>query len=117
MDEANVTFLPAKWVRGIGSSDLTLYNVNSGRELVLSGIDAVVLVTGRTPVDGLSAGLEGKVAQLFVIGDALGVRSMAAATYEGQKFARMIGEPEAPNSVAQAYFAANDPAVYPAPAG
>ena len=49
--------------------------------------------------------LEGKVPQLFTIGDALGVRPLATAAYEGQKFARLIGEPDAPRNVAEVYFA------------
>ncbi|MFV8817546.1 FAD-dependent oxidoreductase [Haliea sp. E17] len=117
MAEANVAHLPATWVRSIGASHLALFDVNSGRESTLSGIDAVVLATGRLPVDELSLALEGKVAQLFTIGDALAVRPFAAAAYEGQKFARLIGETGAPHSVSQAYFRDDDPAVYPTPAG
>lgn len=117
MDEANVAFRPATWVRSIGERDLQVFDVNSGRESVIEGVDAVVLVTGRTSVDTLSSGLEGKVGQLFVIGDAMGVRPLATATYEAHKFARLIGEPGAPANVAEAYFAADDPSVYPAPAG
>ncbi|MGA7050101.1 MAG: hypothetical protein WBZ37_02310, partial [Mycobacterium sp.] len=53
--------------------------------------------------------LEGKVPQLFTIGDALGVRPLATAAYEGQKFARLIGEPGAPRNVAEVYFTADAP--------
>jgi hypothetical protein len=60
--------------------------------------------------------LEGKVAQLFTIGDALAVRPLATAAFEGQKFARLIGEPGAPKSVSEAYFRSDDAGVYPAPA-
>jgi hypothetical protein len=41
------------------------------------------------------------------------VRPFATAAFEGQKFARMIGEPDAPKSVSEAYFRSDDPSVYP----
>jgi len=56
-----------------------------------------------------------KFPQLFTIGDALAARPLAAATYEGQKFARLIGEPSAPRSIADASFAPDDPSLTPLP--
>jgi hypothetical protein len=41
---------------------------------------------------------------------------MAAATFEGQMFARMIGEPDAPSSFEEAYWPSTDPAILPKPA-
>ncbi len=114
---AGVEFRPTSWVRAIGVREVQTYGVIDGREETISGVDAVVLVTGRASCDSLVSALEGRVGQLFVIGDALAVRPLAAAAYEGQKFARLIGETDAPESVAQAYFASDDPQVYPAPAG
>ena len=116
MLEANVEFRPATWVRRIGVNNLELFDVNSGRETTMDGVDAVVLATGRISVDGIARELEGKVKQLFTIGDALAVRPLATAAFEGQKFARLIGEPDAPTSISQAYFRSDDPSVYPAPA-
>ena len=116
MDQANVSLRTATWIRSIGDRDLQVFDVNSGRESTIEGVNAVVLATGRVSVDPVSAELDGKVPQLFTIGDALSVRPFATATYEAQKFARLIGEADAPKSVAEAYFAADDPAVYPAPA-
>jgi pyruvate/2-oxoglutarate dehydrogenase complex dihydrolipoamide dehydrogenase (E3) component len=115
--EAGVSFHGATWARRIGDRDVTIFDIASGRDSVIADVDAVVLATGRIPVDGIACELEGKVAQLFTIGDALCVRPMATAAYEGQKFARLIGEPGAAGSVAEVYFAADDPSVYPAPAG
>jgi 2,4-dienoyl-CoA reductase-like NADH-dependent reductase (Old Yellow Enzyme family) len=114
---AGVDFRPATWARGIGPREVATYAVYGGREAVIAEVDAVVLATGRQCRDGLAAGLEGKVAQLFTIGDALAVRPFATAAYEGQKFARLIGEPGAPRSVGEAYFRPDDPAVFPTPAG
>ena len=53
---------------------------------------------------------------MFTVGDALAVRFWAAATFEAQKFARLIGEDGAPASVGAAWFASDDMAAYPAPA-
>jgi dimethylglycine catabolism A len=117
MLEANVEFRAATWVRRIGDHDLELFDVNSGRTSIMSHVDAVVLATGRIPVDAVARELDGKVPQLFTIGDALAVRPLATAAFEGQKFARLIGEPGAPKSITEAYFRPDDANVYPASAG
>ncbi|CAN7240671.1 FAD-dependent oxidoreductase [Phenylobacterium sp. LjRoot219] len=114
--EAGVRFVPSTWVRAIGPREVAVFEVATGRASVLEAVDAVVLVTGREPVDDLAVALEGKVAQLFTIGDALAVRPLATAAYEGQKFARLIGEPDAPATTAEAYFRAEDLNTFPAPA-
>jgi 2,4-dienoyl-CoA reductase-like NADH-dependent reductase (Old Yellow Enzyme family) len=116
LSDASVTFTASTWVREIGTRDVHVFDVISERQSVIAGVDAVVLVTGRLSVDGLAGELEGKVGQVFTIGDALSVRPLATAAYEGQKFARLIGEPGAPKSVGEAYFRSDDPSVYPAPA-
>jgi 2,4-dienoyl-CoA reductase-like NADH-dependent reductase (Old Yellow Enzyme family) len=117
MAEANVVFQPVTWVRSIGDSDVQTFDVHSDRESVITGVDAVVLATGRIPVDGIARELDGQIAQLFTIGDALGVRPLATAAYEGQKFARLIGEPDAPRTIAEAYFLLDDVAIRSATTG
>jgi dimethylglycine catabolism A len=112
---AKVDFRAATWVRAIGEHEVAAYAVFGGREETITDVDAVVLATGRQCVDSLAGQLEGKVAQLFTIGDALCVRPWATAVYEGHKFAWLIGEADAPNTVGEAYFRREDPAVYPAP--
>jgi 2,4-dienoyl-CoA reductase-like NADH-dependent reductase (Old Yellow Enzyme family) len=109
----NLSFTPATWISSIGDHELTLYDVFTEAQRVISGVDALVLSTGRLPEDGLARRLEGRVAQLFTIGDALAVRPFAAAAYEGHKFARYIGEPDAPKSFGEAYFRPNAPDVFP----
>jgi len=115
MKVAGVRFAPTSWIRSIGEGEVTLYDIHTGEERV-EAADAVVLCTGRVPQDALARELEGKVAQLFTIGDALSARMFAAASYEGQKFARLIGEPGAPATFREAWFRADDPAVNPFPA-
>jgi 2,4-dienoyl-CoA reductase-like NADH-dependent reductase (Old Yellow Enzyme family)/thioredoxin reductase len=116
LKRAGVSFVPAHWVRRIGQRSVTLYDVHTDIEEVVVGVDAVVLATGRVPIDGLARALDGRVPQLFTIGDALAVRPFATAPYEGQKFARLIGEPGAPASVREAYFRPDDPETMPYPA-
>ena len=76
----------------------------------------VVLVTGREPVDAIARALEGKLRQLFTIGDALSARMLAAAVYEGHKFARAIGEADAPGTTSEAWFRADPQELLPFPA-
>lgn len=116
MKSAGVRFQPTTWVRRIGDHTITLYDLHTDEERTIEGVDAVILSTGRVPQDALSRELEGRVAQLFTIGDALAARPLAAATYEAQKFARHIGEPDAPTTVCDAFFRADDPATTPFPA-
>jgi hypothetical protein len=42
---------------------------------------------------------------------------MATASYEGHKVARLVGEPDAPATIGEAWYRTDDPAIYPAPAG
>jgi 2,4-dienoyl-CoA reductase-like NADH-dependent reductase (Old Yellow Enzyme family) len=114
---AGVIFSPSTYIRSIGEREVIAYDVFTERERVIKGLDAVVLATGRVPVSGLARELEGKVAQLYTVGDALAARPFATAAYEGQKFARYIGEPDAPRTVSEAYFlTTNAPELMPLPA-
>ncbi|MDE8650096.1 FAD-dependent oxidoreductase [Novosphingobium album (ex Liu et al. 2023)] len=115
MKRAGVELWPSTWLREIGEGSITLYDVHTG-DAMAEPADAVVLATGRVPQDGLARALEGKVAQLFTIGDALAARMLAAAPFEGHKFARLIGEPGAPASIADAWFAPDPLSVMPFPA-
>lgn len=101
--ERGVILRPATWVRRITKRTIVFYDVHTNEEFE-EPADAVVLVTGRIPEDDLCRQLDGQVRQLFCIGDAMAVRMLAAATYEGQKFARLIGEPDAPETMRDAWF-------------
>jgi 2,4-dienoyl-CoA reductase-like NADH-dependent reductase (Old Yellow Enzyme family)/thioredoxin reductase len=100
----------------IGDHRLTAYDVFTNAAYEIEGVDAVVLVTMRRPDTALAAQLEGKVGQLFPVGDALAPRGLREATFEGQMFARMLGEPDAPTSFADAYFAPYPADSFPKPA-
>ena len=106
---AGVTFSPTTYIRKIGDHAVTTFDVYSEQERTIDGVSAVVLATARIPVNRLESELEGAVPQLFTVGDALAARMFAHASFEGQKFARLIGEPDAPRSFADAYFQDNPP--------
>jgi pyruvate/2-oxoglutarate dehydrogenase complex dihydrolipoamide dehydrogenase (E3) component len=110
-----VRHVPGHWASRIEPGAVILRDVHTGEER-REAADAVVLATGRVPQDGLARALEGKVAQLFTVGDALAARMLAAATYEGHRFARLVGEAGAPADFAEAFFASDDPATFPFPA-
>lgn len=115
MKRAGVKLRPTTWIRAIGPDAATLYDVHTQFEWQ-EPADAVILSTAREPIDALARELEGFVPQVFVIGDALAARMFAAAPYEGQKFARLIGEPAAPATTGEAFFRPDDPIVNLAPA-
>jgi pyruvate/2-oxoglutarate dehydrogenase complex dihydrolipoamide dehydrogenase (E3) component len=116
MKSAGVRFLPTTWVRSIGDKRVTLYDVHTDAERSIEGVDALILATGRIPQAQLAMELEGRVSQLFTIGDALAARPLAAASYEGQKFARYIGEANAPATICETFFRPDDPDTMPFPA-
>jgi hypothetical protein len=79
-------------------------------------VDAVVLVGSRVATSTLDLELSGRVRQLYVIGDALAPRTLGAAAYEGQRFARLIGRPGAPATTDDALMAPGDPSMAARPA-
>ena len=56
---------------------------------------------------------EGRVAQVFAVGDALAPRGLTEAIHEGHRFARLIGEPGGPTDFMDAYLRPWDPASFP----
>jgi 2,4-dienoyl-CoA reductase-like NADH-dependent reductase (Old Yellow Enzyme family)/thioredoxin reductase len=113
---AGVTLSPNTYIKSIGEHDVIAFDVFSDTERVINNVDAVILAGGREQVNDLEKGLDGKVSQLFVVGDALAVRMWSTASYEGQKFARYIGESGAPTSIDDVFFAPDDPDLMPFPA-
>jgi pyruvate/2-oxoglutarate dehydrogenase complex dihydrolipoamide dehydrogenase (E3) component len=104
--DAGVKIETTSYLRSIGEGEVIAYDVYSQEERVIDGVDAVILSTGRIAVNELEKALDGKVPQLFAIGDAAAARIWPVASYEGQKFARLIGEPNAPKTMGEVYFGA-----------
>lgn len=116
LKKANVTLHSTTYIRTIDAHSVVAYDVITGAEQHFAPVVAVVLCTSRLPVDDLSTSLVGRVPQVFTIGDAYAARPVATAAYEGYKFAMYIGDPAAPHTTGEAYFAANAPEVTPTPA-
>jgi len=62
----------------------------SGEETTLAGFDTVVLALGAVSVNTLQPQIEGRVSELYVIGDALKARQAIQAIEEGAKTALRI---------------------------
>jgi 2,4-dienoyl-CoA reductase-like NADH-dependent reductase (Old Yellow Enzyme family) len=103
------------YVREIVGDEAVVYDIHTEQE-ERRQVDAVVLATRRRSVGGLEAELAGKVAQVFLIGDALSPRSLGEATYEGHRFARLIGAEGAARSTDEALLEDPSASVFPGPA-
>lgn len=110
---AGVKIVPQTWVTEIGRHRVSLEDLTYRTERTIDQVDAVILATMRQPVDILSS-LSVKVPYMYVIGDALAPRGLREATYEGYRFARVIGEPDMPKSVMDAFWNAAMPTMRPA---
>jgi hypothetical protein len=63
----------------------------------------------REPIGAeLREALDGRVPYVYIVGDALAPRLLREATYEGHRFARVIGEDDAPASVEDELFRADE---------
>jgi hypothetical protein len=113
---AKVKITPTSYIKNIGKNEVTITNVYTEEERTITGVAAVVLSTGRESVNDLAKELDGKIGQLFTVGDALAARVFANASYEGQKFARLIGEPGAPKTFCETFFMKDPAEYYPEPA-
>lgn len=113
MAAAGVNMIANSWIAEIAEDSVMAYDIYSERRTGIKNVSQVVLCTGRVPHNDLEYEMAGKVEQLFVVGDALAPRIWAAAAYEGHKFARMVGEPEAPTTFAEAYFRKDPDTLYP----
>lgn len=115
LQQLGVTFLTGHYIKSIEPGRVTVFDFLSNLEQTRPA-DAVVLATMRRQASTLDADLEGKVPQLFVVGDALAPRALFDATYEGHRFARLVGDPEAPRNMAEALFSPSPDSMFPAPA-
>jgi dimethylamine/trimethylamine dehydrogenase len=113
MRAAGVRFHTSTHIREIGDGTVTLIDLPTGGSSEL-GVDGVVLATMRVPLTELADALAGSVPFVYLIGDAQSPRSLPEATYEGHRFARVIGEPGMPKSVSHAMFARSAQADRPA---
>jgi 2,4-dienoyl-CoA reductase-like NADH-dependent reductase (Old Yellow Enzyme family) len=113
LSQAGVAVTTGAAVTVIGERSVSL---SKGGRTLERAVDAVVLACSRVAAPTIEASLVERVAQVYVIGDALAPRSLAAATYEGQRFARLIGTPGAPATTDHALALPPDRSMTPRPA-
>jgi mycofactocin system FadH/OYE family oxidoreductase 2 len=82
------------WAGGIDSSTVTVFNLYTGGQSVIEGVDTVVLATGPKANDGLYFELKDSVPNLHRIGDCLAPRKLDHAIYEGELAGRELWDPE-----------------------
>jgi 2,4-dienoyl-CoA reductase-like NADH-dependent reductase (Old Yellow Enzyme family)/thioredoxin reductase len=89
LTEHGVVMRPLTAAVRLSGKSLTVRHVLTRLETQVSGIDNLVVVDGRQPVDGLAAQLKGVVGEIHVIGDALSPRRMLHATLDGARLGRL----------------------------
>ncbi len=97
--EIGVNIITSHGLQSIDDNGVKLSCVYSGRERLVEA-SAVVMVTSRLPEDSLYQELvpesdklrDAGIASLKPIGDCFGPATIAAAVYEGHRFARELGE-------------------------
>jgi hypothetical protein len=82
------------WAAAIEGSTVRVFNLYTGAEAVIEGIDTVVLATGPRANDRLYFELKGKLANVHRIGDCLAPRKLDHAIYEGELAGRELWDPD-----------------------
>lgn len=101
--DAGVELMTGTTISRIEERRVVLSNPDIGIETAVE-VDAVVMATMRRQEDHLVNEIGDLAPYLYLVGDALSPRSLMEATYEGHKFARLIGEPDMPRSTIEALF-------------
>jgi 2,4-dienoyl-CoA reductase-like NADH-dependent reductase (Old Yellow Enzyme family)/thioredoxin reductase len=86
--EKGVTILTSTTVKALGKG-YAMVEDSSGRRKI-DGFDTIVLAVGSRPNDRIAKGLQGKVPELHVIGDASEPKEALEAVYEGEEIALKI---------------------------
>lgn len=102
--DAGVSSVGGVQVTQIGDHSVTLADLEGGQERSIEDVDWLVMSATRLPNNALHAAIEDQVPYAYLIGDALSPRRLSNATYEGHRFARVIGEHDMPGSVTEEIF-------------
>lgn len=89
LEGKEIRIMTNKEVREITDQGVVLRDRTSGEEELVSG-EVIVLALGSSPVAHLVASLEGKVPELYAVGDCNEPRRLEQAIYEGSLVARRI---------------------------
>jgi 2,4-dienoyl-CoA reductase (NADPH2) len=85
LKEKGVTILTSTRVLEVGKGYAEVEDASGERRL--NGFDTIVLALGSTPNNSIYRKLEGKVPELYVIGDAVEPREVIDAVYEAEEVA------------------------------
>jgi hypothetical protein len=90
LDQLGVTLVPTTWFGAVDGQDVVLEHCLSGRSSRVERVDAIVHVGLSAPRSHLGVALQGRVAELDVIGDAYMPRRIADAVLEGHRAGRAV---------------------------
>ena len=82
------------WAKEFDGSNLTVFNLYTGAETVIEGVDSLVLATGPKANESLYYELKGAIPELYRIGDCVAPRKLDHAIYEGYLAGRELWDPE-----------------------
>jgi 2,4-dienoyl-CoA reductase-like NADH-dependent reductase (Old Yellow Enzyme family)/thioredoxin reductase len=85
LNEKNVTMIASTQVKSLGKGFAMVEDATGVKRL--NGFDSIVLAVGSTSDDCLYKELKGKVAELYVLGDAVQPREIVDALYEAEEIA------------------------------
>jgi len=88
--QKGVVFVPHTGIREVTGATVVLYNVFTRTERRIEGVDTVVLACGSVEDNAFYYVLQGRVKEVYKIGDANGVRRVHDATREGAVLGRML---------------------------
>lgn len=103
-----VELATSSYVKAIADHRVTVQDVDTLEEREIVDVAALVMATGRRSDLTLGRALEGKAEQVFSIGDALSPRGLSEAIQEGHRYARLLGESDAPANFTEVFFAPVD---------
>jgi 2,4-dienoyl-CoA reductase-like NADH-dependent reductase (Old Yellow Enzyme family) len=85
-----VVLSPQSFLFMVADKTLTVINTHTMDVREITDVDTVVLMTGKNPIDNLYTELEGKVKELYKIGDARNPHTMGSANRDGHLAGRWI---------------------------
>ncbi len=77
-------------IKAVRENTVVATNILTRQERTIEEVDSVVLALGGVANDSLYKALKGKVAELYVIGQALAPRKMLDSTLDGLRVGRMV---------------------------
>jgi 2,4-dienoyl-CoA reductase-like NADH-dependent reductase (Old Yellow Enzyme family) len=85
-----VVLSPWTFMASIADKTVTVLNIHTMATREITDVDTIVLITGKTPNDSLYNELEGKVKELYKIGEAKNPHDMGCANRDGHLVGRWI---------------------------